>query len=492
MHDDTGEVECYRGTIERMKSEIFDVLLGKMELSLRSLCLKGEVEDVEDVPWWSLYLVILKHLCNVSKLCNGFESKFWETMKRVKSSLSFLIFSLVTKSEDYEWLFEVMDFDARSHLARMMIPEVGENEECQYNMLTNRSELLKDSYGYIGIIARPEQLLGGLFGQFENEQATGPGVLREWLLLVCQAIFNPRNSLFVACPNDRGRFFPDPDSKVNPAHLEYFRFYGRMIALALMHGVQIEVVFDRVFFLQLSGKGVSLQDIRDSDPILYNSYKQILDMDPEMVDQDVLGLTFVTELEVLGSRKEIELCPNGKDTVVDSKNREVYVSLLIKHRFVTSIAEQVEYFAKGFEDLIAPSRAQSFFRCLYLDDLDLMLGGRSDVSIEDWKAHTDYHGYNKSDSQISWFWEIVERMSVEERKVLLFFWTSVKSLPLDGFGGLDSRLDIYKNSQSWDHLPSSQTCFYRMYFPPYQSLDVMQDRLRIITQEHVGCSFGTS
>ncbi|KAM3283464.1 hypothetical protein P3S67_027109 [Capsicum chacoense] len=83
-------------------------------------------------------------------------------------------------------------------------------------------------------------------------------------------------------------------------------------------------------------------------------------------------------------------------------------------------------------------------------------------------------------------------MSVEERKVLLFFWTSVKSLPLDGFGGLDSRLDIYKNSQSWDHLPSSQTCFYRVYFLPYQSLDVMQDRLRIITQEHVGCSFGTS
>ncbi|PHT30989.1 hypothetical protein CQW23_27326 [Capsicum baccatum] len=404
-------------------------VLEKMELSLRSLCSKGEVEDVEDVPWWSLYLVILKHLCNVSKLCNGFDSKFWETMKRVKSSLR-------TKSEDYEWLFEVMDFDARSHLARMMIPEVGDDEECQYNMLIDRSELLKDSY---------------------NDRSVN---------------------------NVHLQFVLVADSKVNPAHLEYFHFSGRMIVLALMHGVQIEVVFDRVFFFQLSGKGVSLQDMRDADPILYNSYKQILDMDPEMVDQDVLGLTFVTELEVLGSRKEIELCPNGKDTVVDSKNREMYVSLLIKHRFVTSIAEQVEYFAKGFEDLISPSRAQSFFRCLYLDDLDLILGGRSDVSIEDWKAHTD--------SQISWFWEIVERMSVEERRVLLFFWTSVKSLPLDGFGGLDSRLDIYKNSQSWDHLPSSQTCFYRMYFPPYQSLDVMQDRLRIITQEHVGCSFGTS
>ncbi|KAM3323872.1 hypothetical protein P3S67_005023 [Capsicum chacoense] len=111
---------------------------------------------------------------------------------------------------------------------------------------------------------------------------------------------------------------------------------------------------------------------------------------------------FVSDVEELGSRKEIELCPNGKDTIVDSKNREVYVNLLVKHCFITSIVERVDYFAKCFEALIFPSRAQSFFRCLNLDDLDLMLGGISDVSVEDLKAYTDYHGYKESDSQISW------------------------------------------------------------------------------------------
>ena len=45
---------------------------------------------------------------------------------------------------------------------------------------------------------------------FTNEEATGPGVLREWFFLVCQEIFNPQNALFVACPNDRRRFFPNP------------------------------------------------------------------------------------------------------------------------------------------------------------------------------------------------------------------------------------------------------------------------------------------
>jgi E3 ubiquitin-protein ligase NEDD4 len=45
--------------------------------------------------------------------------------------------------------------------------------------------------------------------EFKNEDATGPGVLREWFVLVCKEIFNPKNALFVACPNDHRRFFPN-------------------------------------------------------------------------------------------------------------------------------------------------------------------------------------------------------------------------------------------------------------------------------------------
>jgi hypothetical protein len=87
--------------------------------------------------------------------------------------------------------------------------------------------------------------------------------------------------------------------------------------------------------------------------------------------------------------------------------------------------------------------------------------------------------------------QIVGGMSAEQRKVLLFFWTSVKYLPVEGFRGLASRLYIYRSTESHDRLPSSHTCFYRLCFPPYPSMAVMQDRLHVITQEHVGCSFGT-
>ncbi|KAH0716053.1 hypothetical protein KY290_006859 [Solanum tuberosum] len=301
-------------------------------------------------------------------------------------------------------------------LAMMMLPEVEDAVEDPYNMLIDRSKLLVDSFEYI---AKLDYLPGSFFVKFEEEQTTGPGVLREWFLLACQEIFNPNNALFIACPDDNRSFFPN------------------------------------------------------------------------QVDQDVLALTFVCEVESLGVRREIELCPNGKDIVVDSKNWETYVHLLIQHHYVTSIAEQVAYFSKGFSDVITRSRLWSFFRCLSLKDFNLMLGGRSDFSVEDWKAHTDYNAYEESDLQISWFWKIVETMSVEQRKMLLFFWTSIKSLPFEGFGGLDSRLSIHKTLEPDDYLPSSHTCFYQLCFPIYQSMTEMEDRLRIITQRDIRSSFGT-
>ncbi|CAN6690237.1 unnamed protein product [Malus baccata var. baccata] len=472
---------------------IYADLLKKMDECL------GKMEEVEgDVAHsgWSQYLAVLKELSGISMLYQSWEEQFKTIMRLRRAALCALVVKYATRSDDHQWLIkhkDVLDFESRRHLAMMMFPDVKEDYEELHEMLIDRSQILAESFEYIRR-AEPESLHGGLFMEFKNEEATGPGVLREWFFLVCQAIFNPQNALFVACPNDCRRFYPNPASKVDPLHLEYFTFAGRVIALALMHKVQVGIVFDRVFFQQLAGDTyLSLEDIRDADPFLYNSCKQILEMDAKVIDSDALVLTFVREVEELGFRKTVELCPAGESIVVNSKNRGEYVNLLIQHRFVTSISEQVSHFAQGFADILCGSRLQSiFFRSLELEDLDWMLhGSESAISVEDWKAHTDYNGYKETDPQILWFWKIVGKMSAEQKKVLLFFWTSVKYLPVEGFRGLASRLYIYKSSEADSRLPSSHTCFYRLCFPPYPSKAVMKSRLNIITQEHVGSSFGT-
>ena len=97
-----------------------------------------------------------------------------------------------------------------------------------------------------------------------------------------------------------------------------------------MHRVQINVLFSLAFFKQLAGLSVSWNDIRDADPELYESCRKILLMDDEEIDSDVLGLTFIYEEEQLGIMKTIELCPGGKDIIVDSLCR-VYGSAALCH-----------------------------------------------------------------------------------------------------------------------------------------------------------------
>ena len=110
-------------------------------------------------------------------------------------------------SDSIRWITrhrDLLDFEARRHLAMAMLPELvaGVHAPPPYKMLIDGSRLLPDSFGYIAH-ATPQALGAGLSVAFKHEQATGPGVLREWFCLVCQALFSRHLVLFSACPHDR-------------------------------------------------------------------------------------------------------------------------------------------------------------------------------------------------------------------------------------------------------------------------------------------------
>ncbi|MCL7040733.1 hypothetical protein MKW94_013701 [Papaver nudicaule] len=332
----------------------------------------------------------------------------------------------------------------------MMFPEVKDDNEKLHKLLIDRSLLFKESFELIAH-AKPKSLRNGLLVEFKDEVFVI--FVEQWILLVCQALFSPESSLFVECPEDRRRFFPNP-AQLKPEQLK-----------SLWVLWSIGIAFDRVFLLQLEGEEISLEDIRCLNPIMYMSCKKILEMDADFVDSDAMGLTF------FGSRKTVELCHGGNNIVVNSKKREQYVHLLIQHFF--------------------RRLAKSFFQAIDMKGLDCaLLGGDNPILLKDWKTHTRYEGYRETDEKICWFWKVVESMSMEQQRELLFFWTSVKYLPVNGFSGLPYPLTIYKTSGSDKRLSSSHTCFFRLSLPHYPSLAIIQHNLSLICQRHVGCSFG--
>ncbi|RHN72637.1 putative HECT domain, ubiquitin [Medicago truncatula] len=217
---------------------VFIKLLSKMDECLQVMedCLvnkkhgKGDGAVINN--GWSHYIIILKVLYHISKLYSGAKEMFWEVLLRQKSMLSHMIVRYSKNTDDHRWVLEnrsVTDFECRRHLAMMMFPDLND-ESLGYEMLIDRSQLLAESFEYISQ-ANSTSLEGGLFMEFRNEEGTGPGVVREWLVLVCQEIFNPEHALFVACPNDRRRFFPNAGE---------FRLEFKMHNFTLLHAIQLE------------------------------------------------------------------------------------------------------------------------------------------------------------------------------------------------------------------------------------------------------------
>ncbi|KAF8075419.1 hypothetical protein N665_1095s0010 [Sinapis alba] len=477
--------------------QIFGRLLTTMNICMlrieSSLGGRGVANTEAMALKWGQYLAVLKIISSMSELYQGGKEQVVSLINSRKVPFCALILKFVKRGDDHGWISEYKEattFECRRHLAMMLFPDAKEDYGDMHEMLIDRSSLLHESFRYISE-ASPGGLHGELFMEFKNEEATGPGVLREWFYLVCQEIFSPERTLFIRSADDFRRFSPNPASKVDPLHLDYFKFTGRVIALALMHNVQVGVLFDRVFYLQLINQTISLEDIKDADQIMYNSCKQILEMDPVFFDSNAgLGLTFVLETEELGKRETKELKKDGKSTAVNSGNREEYVKLLINKRFATSISELVKKFSEGFSDILSVP-VRSFFHHLHLEDFDGMLrGGENQISVDDWKAHTEYNGFKETDRQIDWFWKILRKMTEEERRSVLFFWTSNKFIPVEGFRGLSSKLYIYRLHEANDRLPTSHTCFYRLCLPKYPTMGLMEQRLRFIAQDHVSSSFG--
>lgn len=182
---------------------------------------RGQTQCQSQFAFWSQLLVVLKVVKDFSKIFEGAEQLLHSLLFERRRLLNALL-RHAKRDHRLRWFLkykDITDFQARRNLVLMMLSE-GKEEDELHEMLIDRSHLMSDSFGYIGQVDAGA-LRGGLFMEFKNEEATGPGVLREWFCLLCRAIFNPQNLLFLPCPHDQRRFFPNPGELISSKFSTY-------------------------------------------------------------------------------------------------------------------------------------------------------------------------------------------------------------------------------------------------------------------------------
>ncbi|MCO5556359.1 hypothetical protein L7F22_009907 [Adiantum nelumboides] len=164
----------------------------------------------EKTFWWAPFLIILKGLNSIARVYGDASTELLATVQTRQSMINMLI-KHSRWQDDHSWLLDykqVLNFESKRKLAMAMLPEPQDDHEERQEVSVTRSSLLSESFEMLAY-ADPDTLQGGLSLEFVSEEATGPGVLREWFFLICREIFNPQNALFKSCVSDGRRVFPN-------------------------------------------------------------------------------------------------------------------------------------------------------------------------------------------------------------------------------------------------------------------------------------------
>ena len=268
----------------------------------------------------------------------------------------------------------------------------------QCHVKVRRTHIFEDSYAEI-MRQSPNDLKKRLMVKFDGEDGLDYGGLsREFFFLLSHEMFNPFYCLFEYSAHDNYTLQINPHSGINPEHLGYFKFIGRVVGLAIFHRRFLDAFFIGAFYKMILKKRVSLPDMEGVDAEFHRTLSWAMENDVT----DVIYSTFSVEDERFGEKVTVELKPGGKDIEVTNENKKEYVELITEWRIQKRVEEQFNAFVTGFHELIPADLINVFDE----RELELLIGGIADIDVDDWKKHTDYRGYTESDVVVQHFWKV--------------------------------------------------------------------------------------
>lgn len=216
--------------------------------------------------------------------------KLLNLMVRNNPSLMSGSFSLLVNNP------RVLDFDnKRNYFSQQLHKRPSEAREHRHTVQLNvrRARVFEDSFQHLQRKTGDQIKYGKLNVRFYDEEGVDAGgVTREWFQILARQMFDPNNALFQPCAADKQTYQPNKNSWVNPEHLSFFKFVGRVIGKAIYDGRLLDAYFARSLYRQLLGKPVDYKDVEWVDPEYYKSLCWILENDPTVLD-----LTFSVEAD---------------------------------------------------------------------------------------------------------------------------------------------------------------------------------------------------
>lgn len=440
------------------------------------------VENYDDINFSLTKTVVIKKTANedynesfiISKPPDKLvlnDPTFWNLYSRHLSALDKIIrtysriFSEFTLFNNYP---ELLSFEMKADYFHQLVYSKIDHYYTT-NIDVHRSSVLTDSYEQLHNLSR-SSWLSHFNVHFINERGIDAGGLtKEWFTLITKEIFNPNYALFIQTNNNS--YQPNPLSGINYDHLNYFEFFGKIVARALIQEQCINAHFLRSFCRQILHRQVKLKDLEDYDSTIYNSVVDIL-----RNDADKCLLTFSIGEKQYDQNITVLLKENGDEIDVNNENKYEFVSLLTNYKLRKSIINQINAFCEGFNWLI-PHDEIKFFSP---SELDLLICGIPEIDVNDLKKNTRYDDpYNPEHPVIKMFFNVISKWKPNDLAMLLLFFTGSSQVPVNGFRDYAERGNPITLAYGGDHnrLCAAHTCFNTLDLPEYQSEEELNTKL---------------
>ena len=359
-------------------------------------------------------------------------------------------------------------------------------------LVINRKNILEESFNQF-MTTKDLNLKEPIQIHFVDEVAhDAGGVYREWYSCLFKEFFNIKNKLFIENNNNacfKGTYLIYP--KYDNMKMEYYEFFGKLGAKALIDNVNISEILNRIVLNYLRGDKVVLDDMKYYDLELYNSLKQINEIEDINSNDSFKEFKFVWNLkDENGNIKEVELIPGGSKISLSNENKNLFIEKIIYVETLMRYEEQIKRMRNGFLSLFGEE-----INIFKPEEFDFLISGQRTIDLEDWKKNTIYKGhYNENNQTIKYFWQVLSELSQNDLFIFYFFCTSSTHVPLDGFNslkGINNKIQKFtiepklnlildESGENKFKLIEAKTCFNRIFLPEYGTIEEMRKAIDII------------
>jgi hypothetical protein len=294
--------------------------------------------------------------------------------------------------------------------------------------------------------------------------------------------------LLIPCPNRVGHVGANQDQFLlspgpvgsSPGSQELAQFLGKLVGMAVRHGLQMGLDLPAAVWRPLVGLSVGPHQLEAIDLLAEKLLKDV-EASGKALESGELSeppaewahLTMTTHLSDL---REVSLVPGGSCIPVTRENWREFVSLTRLRRLQES-STMLRALREGLSAVL-PVEVFPLFTPM---ELERLICGVPSVDVDLLKQCTEYDCVDPDSPHVQAFWEVLQEMQPEERTAFLrFVWarsrmpSSANDFPMSfkiqaPQGGAHETPDSY--------LPHAQTCFFSLSLPAYSSKEVLRQKL---------------